>query len=97
MGFDAPDMWPVEVGSALTHVLRLDTFTRKGGLTMTLPCNRCAHVGKSCIRFEGLNCCSECVKASSCCSELSEASFPDAEWRCLVQAQQKLEDDEESE
>lgn len=62
---------------------------------MTLPCTCCACLGKSCIKLEGLSCCSECVKATNCHCEMSEASFSDAKWRCLVRAQQKLEDDEE--
>ena len=62
---------------------------------MTLPCTHCARLGKSCIKTEGLNCCSECVKVTNCHCEMSEASFSDAEWRHLVRAQQKLEDDKE--
>ena len=65
------------------------------GFVMTLPCTHCARLGKSCIKTEGSNHCSKCVKATNCHCETSEASFSDAEWRCLIQAQQKLEDDEE--
>ena len=65
------------------------------GFIMTFPCTRCARLGKSCVKSEGSNRCSECVKASNCRCEESEASFSDAEWRRLVRAQQKLEDEEE--
>ena len=65
------------------------------GFVMTLPCVCCTHLGKSCIKSEDLSCCSECIKVTNCCCEMSEVSFSDAEWKCLVCAQQKLEDDEE--
>ena len=78
--------------------VRKDNLRRRieeEGFVMTLPCTRCARLGKSCIKTEGSNRCSECVKATNCRCETSEASFSDAEWRRLVRAQQKLEDDEE--
>ena len=62
---------------------------------MTLPCVHCTCLGKSCIKSEDLSCCSECVKATNCYCEVSEVSFSNAEWKCLVCAQQKLEDDKE--
>ena len=62
---------------------------------MTLPCVHYTHLRKSCIKTEGLSHCSKCVKATNCCCETSEASFSNAEWHCLIQAQQKLEDDKE--
>ena len=65
------------------------------GFVMTLPCVHCTCLGKSCIKLEDLSCCSKCVKATNCCCEMSEVSFSDAEWKHLVHAHQKLENDKE--
>lgn len=67
--------------------VKKDDLRRQEGFVLTLPCVRCARLGKSCIKSEGSNRCSECVKATNCRCEVSDASFFNAEWRRWVRAQ----------
>lgn len=65
------------------------------GFVMVFPCERCLRLKRSCIKLEGSSRCSECVKANGCKCVDSKMSFSDSEWRRLVAAQNKIEEDEE--
>jgi hypothetical protein len=62
---------------------------------MVSPCVRCARLGKKCVKSEGSDCYSECVKEGRTCCVESKPSFTDAEWRRLVQAQDSIKEEEE--
>lgn len=62
---------------------------------MVFPCERCSKLKRSCVKLEGSSRCSECVKAGNCKCVDSKVSFSDSEWRRLVDAQNKIEEDEE--
>jgi hypothetical protein len=56
------------------------------GFIMVSPCVRYAHLGKKCVKSEGSNHCSECVKEGHTHCVESKPSFTNTEWRRLVQA-----------
>jgi hypothetical protein len=56
------------------------------GFIMVSPCVRCARLGKKCVKSEGSDHCSECVKEGRTYYMESKPSFTNAEWRHLVQA-----------
>jgi hypothetical protein len=65
------------------------------GFIMVSPCVRCARLGKKCVKSEGSDRCSECVKEGRTRCVESKPSFTDAEWRRLVQAQDLIKEEEE--
>ena len=65
------------------------------GFKLCFPCDHCACLHKPCFKSLSSNCCNKCVKAGGMCCIIPESSFSDAEWKCLVKAQNSLEEEEE--
>ena len=67
------------------------------GFAMVFSCIRCARLGKTCVKSDDSDRCSECVKEGgrSRCVEM-KPSYSDAEWRRLVRAQHSIKDEEEA-
>jgi hypothetical protein len=63
------------------------------GFVMVFPCTRCARLHKTCIKSEGSDRCSECIKTPGTKCVDSETTFSDKEWRRLVAAQSKIEEE----
>jgi hypothetical protein len=62
---------------------------------MVSPCVHCAHLGKKCIKSKGSDYYSKCVKKGRTHYIESKPSFTNIEWRCLVQAQDSIKEEEE--
>jgi hypothetical protein len=78
--------------------IRKNNLARKikdQGFIMVSPCVRYARLGKKCVKSEGSDRCSKCVKEGRTHCVESKPSFTDAEWRRLVQAQDSIKKEEE--
>jgi hypothetical protein len=62
---------------------------------MVSPCVRCAYLGKKCIKSKGSDHYSKCIKEGCTHCVESKPSFTNIEWRCLVQAQDLIKEEEE--
>jgi hypothetical protein len=62
---------------------------------MVSPCVRCACLGKIYVKSKGSDRCSKCVKEGCTHCVDSKPSFTNVEWRCLVQAQDLIKEEEE--
>lgn len=62
---------------------------------MVFPCTHCVRLHKKCVKSDNSVQCSECVRADGRkCVEL-KPSYTEAEWNRLIQAQEKLREEEE--
>ena len=72
---------------------RLASRIEEEGFISVFPCIRCARLHKVCVKSEGSDRCSECVRMNKSNCADSEMSFSDKDWRKLVAAQQKIEEE----
>lgn len=82
--------------SKVSKVNRLASRIEAEGFVSLFPCIRCARLHKICIKAEGSDHCSECMRlnGSSKCVK-PEMSFSKRDWKKLVAAQNKLKEEEE--
>ncbi|BCR89217.1 uncharacterized protein ACHE_50415A [Aspergillus chevalieri] len=88
------------VSKTKSSSVRKNELLRKisdNGFAMVFSCTRCARLGKTCVKSDDSDRCSECVKEGgrSRCVEM-KPSYSDAEWRRLVRAQHSIKDEEEA-
>ena len=74
---------------------KLADWIKVEGFKLCFPCDYCAHLHKLCFKLLSSNHCNKCVKAGGMCCIMPESSFSDTEWKCLVKAQNSLEEEEE--
>lgn len=89
-----------KVSKPKSSVVRRSALLQKisdNGFAMVFSCTRCARLGKTCVKSDDSDRCSECVKENgrSRCVE-SKPSYSDAEWRRLTRAQHSIRDEEEA-
>lgn len=66
----------------------------QSGVISAIPCLRCSQQNKKCIKSEISKRCSECIRDGRCkCVEMASS---DLAWKKLLEAQRKLDEDEEA-
>ena len=64
------------------------------GFHSPFPCSECVRLRRSCVRIESSTRCRGCVRSGVSC-KMPPATFSDAEWRRLVESQNKIKEEEE--